>query len=298
MRLPQPDRALAAEPAAALVSAPRLTAAEFAEISRFVYARAGIDLRAGKEELVAARLGKKVRQGRHPSFRAYLHSVRAEPTGQAAAELVEALTTNHTSFLRGPAQFDFLARKAVPELSGRRPLRIWSAACSSGEEPCTVAACLLAESALGVEDFEILGTDISRPVLDKARRGVYSAGAVAGLPAVWLRRAFLRGRGPSEGLFLLRPEVAARIRFAWFNLLESATPAGPWHVIFCRNVMIYFDTRTRERVVNRLAACLQPGGYLLVGNAESLAGIRHGLVPVGPSIYRCPPGSALAGRRP
>ena len=132
-------------------------------------------------------------------------------------------------------------------------LRIWSAACSTGEEPYSIACCLAAAARREPQRFEILATDISTRVLEQARRGIYSASTLASLPPDWVRAGFLRGQGKSDGLFRVRPEVAARIRFERFNLVETTRPHGGWHVIFCRNVMIYFDKPTQERVVARLS---------------------------------------------
>jgi chemotaxis protein methyltransferase CheR len=252
----------------------QLTAREFREISDLAYQRFGLDLKSGKEALVAARLGKKLRK-------------LADSTGDALIELIDALTTNHTSFLRERTHFEFLARAAQEEFRDVSPLRVWSAACSSGEEPYSIAMCLA--EALGkspARDFRILATDISTRVLDTARRGVYPAGRFSDVPDPLRRAYLLRGRGESEGFYKVKPELGKRIEFDRFNLIEPFSQRGLFHVIFCRNVMMYFDKPTQQDIVQRLSACLERGGYLLVGHSESLTGVEHALQYVRPATYR------------
>lgn len=271
---------------------PRLSDKEFREISRFAYEHFGLDLPAGKKDLVTARLARQMRQGRFSSYSECLKNAAGDPTGQALAALVNALTTNHTSFYREPAHFDFLKKLAQGEFAGTPVLRVWSAACSTGEEVYTIAACLVAEagrSPRGTQNtFEIRATDISTKVLSVAAKAVYPTSAANHLPGNWLRAGFLRGHGASQGWYRVRPDIAAAVRFEQFNLVDSARAEDGWHIIFCRNVMIYFDKATQERVVARLASALVPGGYLFVGHSESFAGINHSLQYVQPAVYRRP----------
>lgn len=265
----------------------KLSASEFREISDLAYQRFGLDLKSGKEALVAARLGKKLRKLGFQTFAEYHRHILADPTGDALIELIDALTTNHTSFLREPAHFEFLARAAREEFRAVSPLRVWSAACSSGEEPYSIAMCLA--EVLGkspARDFRILATDISTRVLDTARRGVYPVGRFSDVPDAWRRAYLLRGRGESEGFYKVKPELGKRIEFDRFNLIEPFSQRGLFHVIFCRNVMMYFDKPTQQDIVQRLSACLERGGYLLVGHSESLTGIEHALQYVRPATYR------------
>lgn len=293
--LERPGREKPSGETAATADLPRLTAAEFSAICGFARERFGLDLKAGKEELVAARLAKKMRRGGFSSYRDYFEAALGDASGRALTELIDALTTNHTSFYREPAHFDLLARVARSEFESTPVLRVWSAACSSGEEPYTIAACLCGGCSRPPSRFEIRATDISSRVLETARRGVYPANAVEALPLEWRRAAFLRGEGRSQGWYRVRPDVMARIRFEPINLIETPAGSSRWHCVFCRNVMIYFDKPTQERVVNWLAGALEPGGYLFVGHSESLAGIHHPLSYAGPATYRLD-GAAKARR--
>jgi chemotaxis protein methyltransferase CheR len=265
----------------------KLTAGEFRQISDLAYQRFGLDLKRGKEALVAARLGKKLRQLGFHTFAEYHRHVLADATGDALVELIDALTTNHTSFLRERAHFEFLGRAANEELRAATTLRIWSAACSSGEEPYSIAMCLaeaLAHSP--ARDFRIRATDISTRVLATAQRGVYPAGRFEEVPDAWRRAYLLRGQRESEGFYKVKPELAGRIEFERLNLIEPFPRRELFHAIFCRNVMMYFDKPTQQSIVQRLTACLERGGYLMVGHSESLTGIEHALEYVRPATYR------------
>jgi chemotaxis protein methyltransferase CheR len=265
----------------------KLTAQEFRQISDLAYQRFGLDLKRGKEALVAARLGKKLRKLGFQTFAEYHRHVLADSTGDALIELIDALTTNHTSFLRERAHFEFLARAVNEELRDVATPRVWSAACSSGEEPYSIAMCLAeALAKTPARQFQILATDISTRVLDMARRGVYPEGRFNDVPEPWRRAYLLRGRGESSGFYKVKPQLAQRIEFDRFNLIEPFRPRPPFHVIFCRNVMMYFDKPTQQNIVQKLSGCLQGGGYLFVGHSESLTGVEHGLHYVRPATYR------------
>lgn len=263
-----------------------LTPSEFRQISELAYQRFGLDLKSGKEALVAARLGKKLRKLGFSTFAEYHRYVLADSTGDALIELIDALTTNHTSFLRERAHFEFLARAANEEFRDVQTLRIWSAACSSGEEPYSIAMCLA--DALGKSpgrQFQILATDISTRVLDTARHGVYPIPRFDDVPEPWRNAYLLRGRGASSGFYKIKPLLAQRIEFARLNLIEPFPQRGAFHLIFCRNVMMYFDKTTQQDIVRRLSGCLERGGYLFVGHSESLTGVEHGLHYVRPATY-------------
>jgi chemotaxis protein methyltransferase CheR len=257
---------------------------EFQQIKELVYDRFGLDLRAGKEDLVSARLSKRIRELRLSSFSEYVNYVLSDADGAALAEMVDLLTTNFTSFFREQAHFDFLAKR-LPELSKKRArIRIWSAACSSGEEPYSIA--MLGSESLGLGNVEILGTDISTRILARAKAGVYSADRLEGIPQDVFRKYFLRGQGASNGLYRVKPVLANQITFQRLNLLDTYAHESPFSMIWCRNVMIYFDKPTQERVVNRLAQHLEPGGHLLIGHSEALNGIQHPLQYIQPAVYR------------
>jgi chemotaxis protein methyltransferase CheR len=265
----------------------RLTATEFHQIRDLAYQRFGLDLKSGKEALVAARLGKKLRKLGFRTFAEYHRHVLADSTGDALIELIDALTTNHTSFLRERAHFEFLSRAANEEFRDVSTLRIWSAACSSGEEPYSIAMCLAEASPKSpTRLFRILATDISTRVLDTARRGVYPESRFNDVPESWRRAHLLRGRGGSTGFYKVKPQLSQLVEFTRLNLIEPFPARQPFHVIFCRNVMMYFDKPTQQSIVQRLSGCLEPGGYLFVGHSESLTGVQHDLHYVRPATYR------------
>jgi chemotaxis protein methyltransferase CheR len=266
-----------------------LKASEFRLISQLAYERFGLDLKAGKEALVAARLGKWLRKGGFQSFDDYYRHVLADKTGEGLIGLIDSLTTNHTSFLREKAHFEFLTRAVTEEFREIAGIEIWSAACSTGEEPYTIAMSLsdtLARAGGKRRDFRILATDISTRVLGIAKRGVYDAERFRELSEAWRKAYLLRGGGECGGLFKFKPEIIKRVAFERLNLIEPFSHRRLFHVIFCRNVMMYFDKGTQQDIVKRLSACLEPGGYLFVGHSESLTGVEHELKYVRPATYR------------
>jgi chemotaxis protein methyltransferase CheR len=264
-----------------------LTESEFSAIAALARKEFGLELGKGKEQLVAARLGKLTRRLGFGSFKDYYRSLLGDRSGDALVELIDALTTNHTSFFREPAHFDFLVKHVLSDQNFGRHLRIWSAASSTGEEPYSIA--FMAREHLGAGSANlpsILATDISTRALETARKGMYRADRFqAGIPS-WLRKHILRGESRWAGWYRIRPEIAAMVDFRRVNLIDALPDVGRFGVIFCRNVMIYFGRTTQEQVVERLAACLEPGGYLFIGLSESLTGMNHGLEQIQPAIYR------------
>lgn len=272
---------------------------EFEQIRALAHEKFGLDLRKGKEELVTARLGKIIRELGFRSFEDYCHYVVSDVSGEALTDMIDALATNFTSFLRETAHFEFLAQEVFPQWEGRREVRIWSAGCSTGEEPYSLAFHLLnLLQGRKAPAVRILATDISTRALETARRGVYPAERFESFPAGWLSRFLLRGQGRSAGLYKVKDEVRRLIEFSRLNLVEPFTQPHPLALILCRNVMIYFDKPTQQKLVDRLVECLEPGGYLFVGHSESLSGLRVGLDYVRPAVYRRPAaGAAPRGRR-
>jgi chemotaxis protein methyltransferase CheR len=266
---------------------------EFDFIRSLVYERSRINLTADKRQLVSARLGKRLRATNLPSVRDYCALLQSPEADAELSHLIDAISTNHTFFFREIAHFDFLRKQAVPELTTRSrserwpKLNIWSAACSSGEEPYSIAMTLAENSP--VWSWQIEATDISHRVLKKAVAAIYEEEAVARLAPNLVRAYFQRGFGPQEGKYRVKAGVRDRVSFRQLNLLEGEPPfAEPFHVIFCRNVMIYFDRPTQEELVARLARRLVPGGYLFVGHSESLTHLAHGLTAVRPAVYQKP----------
>lgn len=278
---------MATEPTLPGAGALTLKPAEFRQISELAYERFGLDLKRGKEALVAARLGKRLRQRGFQTFSEYYQHVVSDASGEALVELIDSLTTNHTSFLRERSHFEFLGRAAREEFQHIKTLEIWSAACSSGEEPYSIAMCVA--DALAREpgrSFRVLATDISTRVLALARRAVYPAERFNEVPQAWQRAYLLRGEGQSRGYYKIKPEVAGLVEFERLNLIETFPHRRLFHVIFCRNVLMYFDKPTQQAIVGRLTGAIETGGYLLVGHSESLTGVEHQLRYVRPAVYR------------
>lgn len=269
---------------------------EFEFIRTLVYEHSRIQLGPDKRELVAARLGKRLRATKTDSIGHYCELLKAGDAEDELAHLIDAISTNHTFFFRENAHFDFLRQHIVPEMQARHRTErwsqfyVWSAACSSGEEPYSIAMTLTeALPRTSGWNWRIEATDISHRILDKARNGIYRDDIVAKLPAATIKTYFQRGIGPQEGNYRVRAELRAMVSYHHLNLLEGEPPfREPFQVIFCRNVMIYFDRPTQEELVNKLTRRLVPGGYLLVGHSESLTGIKHSLQLVKPAIYRRP----------
>jgi len=264
-----------------------LTRKDFDTISELARREFGVELGEGKQQLVAARIGNLMRRLHFSTFREFYEHLQTDRTGRCLTQLIDSLTTNHTSFFREQAHFDFLMERVFPEWDGTRPVRIWSVACSTGEEPYTIA--LVAHEYFGTRNRcvpDIVASDISTNALETARRGTYQAQHLPQASAPWLRKHLLRGEGRWEGWYRMRQEIIKMVEFHRINLIEPLPDLGHFDVIFCRNVMIYFSHATQGHLVKRLAACLNPGGYLFVGHSETLTGVQHGLQHVQPAIYR------------
>ena len=268
---------------------------EFDFLRALVYERSRIQLGPDKRELVTARVGKRLRATKIPSITEYCHLLKSPGAAEELSHLIDAISTNHTFFFREGVHFDIVRSQIVPEMLARLAaerwprLQAWSAACSSGEEPYSLAMVL--DECLRSQHWpwHVEATDISHRVLDKARTAIYGGDIVAKLPPGYAHAYFQRGFGPQEGNYRVKPQLQAAVTFQQLNLLEGQPPfRDPFHLIFCRNVMIYFDRPTQEELVNKLARHLVPGGFLLVGHSESLTGIRHPLKMVRPAVYRLP----------
>lgn len=268
---------------------PPLSKGDFAKIRALVYERAGIDLRNGKETLVSARLGKQLRKSGCRSYADFIASVESDRTGEGLTALIDALTTNYTYFFREPDHFQFLRDTVLPQLAPGAGFDVWCAAAATGEEPYTLAMLILEASGSRLSAPCVLATDISTRALAAARAGVYASERFKDVPAALLHKYWLRGEGPSAGLYKVKPELARAVEFVQLNLVGPFTLHSAFPVIFCRNVLIYFDKSTQERVMEQLCRYLQPGGYLFLGHSESLAGTRHELEHAAPAVYRRAP---------
>jgi chemotaxis protein methyltransferase CheR len=268
-------------------SIPALNPSEYQKISQLAYEHFGLDLRGGKQGLIAARLGKKLRELGLGSFQHYYDYVKADRSGAALASMVDQLTTNHTSFFREPRHFDFLRKTVFPPLRSRSRIHIWSAACSSGEEPYSIAMSLLEESPRdAAARVRIKATDISTRVLERAMSGSYPAERVEGIPDLLLQRYLAKSQVKGAVTFQFRKDIRSMIDFERLNLMERLPESYCCSVIFCRNIMIYFDKPTQQSLVQRLSEHLEDGGYLFIGHSESLNSLSHGLDYVCPATYR------------
>ncbi len=263
---------------------------ELSAVIALVYEKSGITLHDGKRALITARLHKRLKAVGVDNFTAYLAFLERDASGGELVMLLDAISTNHTSFFREPQHFDVLRTVVVPEWARRHdrgPFALWSAACSSGEEVYTLGMVL--QEALPADErarLSILASDLSTRVLQAAQRGIYPLERVEAIPTDLLRKYFEKGVGPQAGLARVKAELRARAEFRQLNLLEITDLGRRFPVIFCRNVMIYFDRTVQQRVVTMLERHLAPGGYLFISHSESLNGIAHGLTWVAPAVYR------------
>lgn len=261
-----------------------LSDGEFTQFQRFIFDAAGITMAQGKKALVSGRLAKRLA---HFELNNYSDYFAMLASGRHAAEVqvaVDLLTTNETYFFRENKHFDLLRQLAHNASNSGAPFRVWSAASSTGEEAYSVAMVLA--DVLEARPWEVLGTDISTRVLERARRGHYPMERASQMPPTYLKRFCLKGNGSEAGTLLVEKALRNRVQFAHMNLNESLPTSLPqFDVIFLRNVMIYFSLETKRQVVARLLTKLKPGGHFLVGHSETLNDISTAVMAQGPSIY-------------
>ena len=271
---------------------PPLSAQSYTFLANLVYERSRIRLGPDRQPLVAGRLSQRLRSLGLAGYDEYC-SLLASPAGaEEIDELIDLISTNHTQFFREAAHYEILSRQVLPRLAARRsqtlrPLQVWCAAASSGEEPYSLAI-VLAEHARSQPgfDWQVHASDISQRMLDRCCAGIYEADKVVVPDDALLPRYFQRGFGHREGCYRVKPELRQRVHVQHVNLFQPTYPVpADQDVIFCRNVMIYFDPESRQELINRLTRMLAPGGYLFVGHAESLLGMNHGLRAAWPSVY-------------
>ena len=264
-----------------------LTEHEFTQIQTLLYDIAGINLSPAKKALVTGRLARRLQHYGLSSYSEYFQLLQNAQTRPELQVAIDLLTTNETYFFREPKHFDLLRDTIVPQLLPlSRPLRIWSGACSSGEEVYSIAM-VLAET-LGDRPWEIIGSDISTRMLERARSGHYPLERAEDIPQHYLSRYCLRGVGSQDGTFLIERALRSRVQIQQINLNTTLPRLGDFDVIFLRNVMIYFDQPTKRQVVSRMLPLLRSGGYFLVSHSESLNGVTNALKLVSPSVYRKP----------
>lgn len=258
-----------------------ITDHEFAQFQRFIYEKAGISLAAGKKALVSGRLAKRLQHWQVPSYGAYFKLLAS---GEAQAEIqiaIDLLTTNETYFFREAKHYDHL--RSHLSRAGGGPFRVWSAASSTGEEAYSIAMVL--SDCLEGRAWEVVGTDISTRVLQRARSGHYSTARAQHIPPDYLRRYCLKGRGSQEGTLLINRAVRQHVQFVQANLNAPLPQLGMFDAIFLRNVLIYFNVETKRQVVGRVLELLKPGGHFYVGHSESLNGLCDGVRAVGVAVY-------------
>ena len=269
-----------------------LSESQFNEISNLVKSLCGINLHDGKKELVKARLTKRLRQLQMRSFDEYIETIRNDSQGMELTAMLDALSTNLTSFFRESDHFEYLAKRTIPQVAAnagkdQRQIRIWSAGCSSGEEPYSMAITLCEHCPdLHSWDVRILATDLSTAVLAKARAGLYRSERLEPVGPQVRARHFRSAQ--THGIYGVRQHLRDMVHFARLNLMDAWPMRGPFDAIFCRNVMIYFDKPTQAKLVHRFWDILSPGGTLSIGHSESLTGIRHDFRYVQPTIYTKP----------
>jgi chemotaxis protein methyltransferase CheR len=259
---------------------------EFSQIRAWIYDIAGISLSDHKHALVMGRLAPRLRHYQLSSYGEYFRALSCGRFPDETQIAVDLLTTNETHFFREPKHFDFLRKQILAVHPQGKPMRVWSAASSSGEEPYSIAMTLAA--ALGERPWEVLASDLNSRVLDRARSGHYSMARAKTIPREYLLAYCLKGVGSRDGTFLIDPRIRNRVQFMQINLNNSLPQIGEFDVIFLRNIMIYFDMRAKRQVATRVLAHLRSGGHLVIGHSESLNGVTDNVKPVVVSVYRKP----------
>ncbi len=280
----------------------RLREDDFVRLSQFIQKEYGIKLPPSKRLMLESRLNKRLRTLKMDDFHKYVeHVFNGDRREYEIIHMIDLVTTNKTDFFREPDHFDYLVAEALPTLlqdrGGALEFSLWSAGCSTGEEPYTLAM-VLSEFAIGKPkfDFRILATDISTRVLEKGKAGVYDEDKVAPVPQSLKKKYLLRSKNSSEGTVRIKPLLREKVSFSRLNLMDSSyRELKLFDAIFCRNVIIYFDRSTQERFIARICKHLKPGGFLFVGHSESLFHMTQPLTQVAPTIYRRSSVSAKIG---
>lgn len=260
---------------------------DFALFQALLHRTTGINLSTNKKALVCGRLAKRLKHHGLDSFHEYYDLITSHQDRGELQIAIDLLTTNETYFFREPKHFDYLRHEILPSRQAGQSFRVWSAACSSGEEPYSIA--MLLSDTLQQAPWEIVASDISTRILNRARSAHYAMERADHIPEPFLRKFCLKGIGSQEGTFLIDRSLRSKIQFLQVNLnAQLPGSLGEFDVIFLRNVMIYFNQDTKRQLVQRLSSLLKPGGHLLIGHSESLNGICENLIATAPSVYRKP----------
>ncbi|TXH33940.1 MAG: chemotaxis protein CheR [Rhodospirillaceae bacterium] len=279
--------------ASALLGSDGLARRDYERLGRFIQEYSGIKMPPNKVTMLEGRLRRRLRATGHASFADYCRYLfEQDGLENETVHLIDAVTTNKTEFFREPDHFRLLQQKILPTLvaekHGTRPLKFWSSASSTGAEPYTLAM-ILAEARSQYPSLRttILATDICTEVLQTAVLGIYPEAMMAPVPAALRQRYVLRAKDPRSGLVRIAPELRSQVQYARLNLMDTTYPIDhDLDVIFCRNILIYFDKQTQAAVLTRLCDHLRPGGYLFMGHSETLAGFTLPLQLVGPTVFR------------
>ena len=261
-----------------------ITDQEFALFQRLIHGLAGVSLASGKKLLLVGRLSARLQHHGCRNFGEYYQLLASGRNPDEVQRVIDLLTTHETYFFRESQHFEFLRDTILPERRSEPLFRIWSAACSSGEEAYSMAMVLAEHRPLAA--WEVFATDISRNVLAQAQEACYPIERTRAIPPEQLRRHCLKGVRSQAGRILVGPELRQRVSFAQLNLTMPIGAVGTFDVIFLRNVMIYFDAETRRKVIDNMLPCLKPDGYFIVGHSESLTGLTDRLCSKRPTIYR------------
>jgi len=269
----------------------KFTKKDFDFLRTISNSRTGIVVSDDKFDMFYARLSRRLRKLGLTDFKQYCGFIEADDSGEEVLELVNAITTNLTAFFRENHHFEFLANTVLPKLlrenKDDRKIRIWSAGCSTGEEPYSLAITLKENLPANLHwDTQILATDIDSNVLSKASKGVYAEDRVKDMPKQKLRDWFMKGSGSNAGSVRIKPDARSLIKFGQLNLMENWSVGDIKDVIFCRNVVIYFDRESKAKLIDRYADNLKDGGYLFIGHSESLYKITDRFELIGNTIYQ------------
>ncbi len=272
---------------------PKLSDRDFARLGEFISGTIGVKMPEAKRSLLESRLLKRLRALNLRSFEEYCDSLFGGFSADETVHMIDLVVTNKTDFFREPGHFENLTERVLPELVSagagtERPLTVWSAGCSSGEEPYTLAM-ILKEFGEGLKrfDFQVLGTDISTRALAKASAGIYEEAKISPVPMDLRRKYLLRSRDSSRGLVKISPELGSHVRFRRLNLMdEDWDLGGEADIIFCRNVIIYFNRETQEALFRKFSGRLSKGGYIFIGHSETLNGFDLPLDKAAPTVYR------------
>ena len=269
----------------------KMTKDDFSRVSHYIYNELGIKMPPEKQVMLQSRLLKRLSELKFNSFKEYLDFVFSKASkDHELIKMIDLVTTNKTDFFREPGHFEFLSDKVLPgliESRKKRKIKIWSAGCSSGEEPYTLAMVLMNFlQDYPAAEFEILGTDLSMRILEKAYYGVYALDRVATLPLSIKQKYFLKNKNPGDKTVRVIKELRSKVTFQRMNLMDGSYPVDfDFDIIFCRNVIIYFDRETQESVINKILNHLKPNGYFFIGHSESLTNMNVPVRSVKPTIF-------------